>query len=164
MIALRAVEPDDVDFMLECEADPSSAKWSDYSAPFSRRQLLDYALSYDADPFSAGQLRLIICNAKIPIGILDFYDISQKDSKAFVGICLHPAFRNSKLSKPSLRASLDFARQRLGLNQLAAKISVENPVAVTLFRSVGFSDIGILPSWHRIGPSLHDFHLMSLLL
>ena len=57
---LRALEPSDADFMYEVENDAQAWRYSDTIAPLSRKILRDYALTYDADPFTAGQLRLII--------------------------------------------------------------------------------------------------------
>lgn len=159
-IKLRAMEPEDVDFVMECENDPQSSKWSDYSAPFSRHQLLTYALSYEADPFKAGQIRLIITdlhNSKL--GILDLYDVSEKDRKAYVGICIHPDFRHRGYAAAAIKKAKDFSKKQLGLLHLVAKVSTQNVIASQLFINSGFSLLTILPSWHRIGQDFHDFNL-----
>lgn len=160
MIELRAVEPEDVEFMFECEADPQAARWSDYSAPMSRQQLLDYALSYDANPFSAGQLRLIAVNKEGQrIGILDLYDISQRDCKAYVGITIHPEFRGKGYSRKCLYALESFSFSRLGIKSLIAKISKANTIVNNLFVACGYRIVAILPKWHKIGPEFHDFNI-----
>lgn len=164
-IKLRAVEPEDVDFILVCESDRNAAKWSDYRAPFSRTMLMSYALTYDADPFSSGQLRLV---AETPdrqrVGIVDLYDISEKDSKGYVGICIHPDQRGKGLGLKSLEALKTLASERLGLYRLVAKISSENPAALSMFKKAGFQSLALLPGWHKIGRSLHDFYLMECLI
>ena len=161
-VYLRAVEPEDVDFILECESDRDSARWSDYRAPFSRNQLLTYAFTYDADPFTSGNLRLIIeTSEKDRIGIIDLYDISEKDSRAFVGICIHPSFRRKGFGEKALNEIIMFAKDRMGLIQLVAKVSVINSHALSLFRKLNFEKLGVLPCWHRIGTELHDFTLLS---
>lgn len=159
---LRAVEPEDVDFMMECESDRENQKWSDYRAPFSRNQLLTYALTYEADPFKAGSLRLIAENESgNPIGILDFYDISDKDAKTYLGICVHPSYRCKGFGSAILREGRRFAKERLGLRQLVAKVSMENKKALSMFGRNGFERVGLLPSWHRIGLEFHDFVLLA---
>lgn len=161
-IRLRAVEPEDVDFMLECESDPSACKWSDYTAPLSRQQLLTYALTYDADAFSAGQLRLIAVSGEGEmVGIVDFYDISAKDSKAKIGLTINPRQRRRGYGKQALLAAIDYARNILGLNQLTSKVSTQNSEALRLFVEVGFRQVAILPDWHRIGSDFHDFALLT---
>ena len=160
-IRLRAVEPEDVDFILSCENNPEAASWSDYRAPLSREQLLAYALTYDADPFSAGQLRLIITASERPVGILDIYGINEKDSRAYIGICIHPDNRRRGFAKAALEKLIEFNREKLGLRQLLAKISTLNPNSIRLFKNLGFKEIALLPEWHRIGIEFHDFLLLS---
>lgn len=167
-VRLRAVEPEDVDFMYMCEADRQNSLWSDCRAPLSKHQLIDYALGYEADPFKAGQLRLIIETfsegEKKPraAGILDIYEISAADSKGYVGICIHPDFRRRGIAEGALTELLVFNRVKLGLHNLVAKISEENEAALRLFEKCGFSPIALLPSWHRIGLSFHNFHLLQI--
>ena len=163
-ILLRAVEPEDVDFILECESDTLNARWSDYRAPFSRNQLLTYALTYDADPFKSGQLRLIIEDGVGRAGILDLFEISEKDSKASVGICIHPSKRNRGIGCKAVERVKGLCRDRLGLSQLVAEVSTQNAAAFSMFTGCGFDKIAILPRWHRIGPDYHDFHLLNFLL
>ena len=159
-LKLRAVEPTDVEFIYECEADREATKWSDYMAPFSRYQLRIYAETYDADPFRAGQLRLIVETiAGKPIGIADLYEISERDSKATVGICIHPDFRNKGMGKRAIQLLSDYGMHRLGLGKLIAKVSIHNHIAISLFKSAGFEQHCILPSWHKIGDFFHDFVL-----
>lgn len=164
-VILRAVEPEDVDFMLECESDAANARWSSYKVPLSKSQLTTYALTYDADPFSAGQLRLIIC-APEPVcklvGILDLYDISAIDSRAFVGICIHPDFRRRGFAKAALLQLQVLNADRLGLANLFAEVSSLNKAGLALFESAGFSRVALLPQWHKIGSSFHDFILFHI--
>lgn len=173
-IRLRAVEPEDVDFMLECESDRAAATWSDYRAPFSRHQLMSYALTYDADPFDAGQLRLIAeTTGGIPvgiadtsegnvIGIADLYDIDPHDLRAYVGITIHPAHRRHGYGLKTLESLISYSRDKLGLRMLAAKISEQNPAALALFRVAGFLPLCLLPHWHKIGSHHHNIHLLYL--
>ena len=159
---LRGVEPEDTDFIYECENDRAAGQWSDYKAPMTRAQLTDYALSYDADPFRAGQIRLIMEEDGTPAGILDFYDISATDSKAYLGICIHPDLRGKGLAKAGLEAARTFNRERLGLRMLLAKVSTRNKPGEKTFEGAGAEEICILPQWHKIGSEFHDFHLYLL--
>lgn len=162
-IKLRAVEPEDVDFIFECENDPSISIWSDDRAPLSRSQLLTYALTYDADPFAAGQLRLIIVGEDGErIGIIDLYEISEKDSRAFIGLCIHPSRRGKGLAKEALEALRNLATNKLGIRQFAAKVSTENHIASHLFETAGYEKLTVLPRWHKIGSKFHDFYLFLL--
>lgn len=159
-IILRAPEPEDLDFMLECENDEAAAFWSDYAAPFSRHLLAGYLLNYDADPFNARQLRLVASlSFNSPFALLDLYDISSRDLSAVVGITIHPAFRGKRLAVRALEALSNYAFKRLGLVRLAAKVSTRNITAAKVFKKAGYQELAILPQWHRMGSEFHDFHL-----
>lgn len=161
-IRLRALEPEDTDFVMECEADSEAAKWSDYTAPLSRNQILNYALTYDADPFAAGQLRLILEKEDgMPAGIIDLYNISAKDGKAYVGITIHPDLRRKGYAAEGLKETFAFCNDRLGLKNLVAKISTKNMGATRLFEQAGYKKIAFLPSWHKLGNEFHDFNLFT---
>ena len=156
MIRLRALEPEDVEFLMECESDPESGRWSDYRAPFSRQQLLTYILTYDADPISAGQIRLIAENDGMPVGIIDFYEISERDSRAYVGITIHPLYRGMRLARPALESAAQYAFNSLGLAQIDARVSTQNTKGLTLFREAGYKESAILLKWIKIGNRWHD--------
>lgn len=148
-IQLRAVEPSDADFMYEVENDAAAWRYSDTIAPLSRRILREYALNYDADPFSAGQIRLIITDAvnNTPVGIIDLYDISQRHLRAFVGIYICKDFRGKGYAQEALHQIEYYAKTTLHLNTLGAKIEDGHEHATKLFEENGFTKCGCLPNW-----------------
>ena len=95
MIHLRALEPDDTDFMYAAEQDCAAWQYSDYLAPLSKEQLRQYAFTYDADPFRSGQLRLIIEKDGRAIGMADLFEISPRHLRAETGIYLLPQERGA---------------------------------------------------------------------
>lgn len=148
-IYLRAPEPSDADFMYEVENDADAWRYSDTIAPLSRRILRDYALEYDADPFSAGQLRLIIVrkDSDTPVGIVDLYDLSQRHSRAFIGIYIIPDFRRNGYAAETISLVGRYARATLHLHQLGAKVEVSNETSVRIFSDSGYVNSGILKDW-----------------
>lgn len=152
-IRLRAVEPEDAELMWNVESD--SAQWiqNGMSAPLSRQNLLDYALSYDADPMSARQIRLIIEDKtdNEVVGIADIYDISPLHRHAFVGIYILPPKRRQGLGVKSLEILDDYAFRLLNINHLAAKIMAGNDASVALFRKAGYTCRGEIPAWFLCG-------------
>lgn len=148
-ITIRAVEPEDAQTMYEAESDPEAWKYSDYLAPLSMEMLSQYALTYDADPLRAGQLRLIIDADGIPAGILDLFDISARHLRADSGIYLFPKFRGRGIATESLRKLMEYCRDRLGLHQLVATVSEQNKDAVRCYLNAGFSQSGTRPDWLR---------------
>lgn len=163
-LSLRALEPSDADFLYEAESDPAASRWSDYPAPLSREQLLQYALSYDADPFRAGQLRLILDFAGTPIGIIDLFNISPRHLRAETGIYIIPACRCKGLSTRALNLLKEYSLRRLGLHQLSATVAEQNESAIRAYSSAGFKTIGRLPDWLRIPSSETSPFSSSLLL
>lgn len=148
-LILRALEPSDADFMYEVENDSEAWRYSDTIAPLSRKVLREYALTYDADPFAAGQLRLIITDraTNAPIGIIDLYEISQRHRRAFIGIYICQAHRGKGVAEEAISLIEDYARDTLHLHQLGAKIEEGLVKSRHLFETRGFTEKGLLPEW-----------------
>ena len=86
-IRLRALEPQDIDITLEWENDSTLWHLGDTRAPFSRRQIEEYIMTYDGDIFSAGQLRLMIVdNNDRPLGAIDMYNFDPIYRLVAIGI------------------------------------------------------------------------------
>lgn len=148
-LILRAVEPTDADFLFNVENDPLAWRYGDTVAPLSRRQLRDYALGYDADPFSAGQLRLILSKRHdlTPVGIADLYELSPIHKRAFVGIYILDDFRRQGFASEALSKLCDYASQSLLLHSLWAKIEDMNFPSERAFVKAGFCHTATLPDW-----------------
>lgn len=159
---LRAIEPSDVDFMYGVEQDPAAWKYSDYVAPLSHELLRQYAITYDADPLRAGQLRLIIEEDGKPIGIADLFDISARHLRADSGIYLLPQHRGSGKGATALNTLAGYCRERLGLHQIVASISKHNPNALRCYVKAGFAETGIRPQWWRTSSGFEDVALLML--
>lgn len=146
---LRALEPSDADFMYEVENDHEAWRYSDTIAPLSRKVLREYALTYDADPFSAGQLRLIITeedNNNL-VGIVDLYEVSSRHLRAFTGIYICKEYREKGYAEETLRLIEEYAHNNLHLHQLGAKVDETHTKAVKLFSELGYATSGKLEEW-----------------
>lgn len=146
---LRALEPADADFMYEVENDAEAWRYSDTIAPLSRKILRDYALTYDADPFTAGQLRLIITEegSGNPVGIVDLYDVSQRHQRAFIGIYICKDFRNKGYAEETIGLIEDYAHNNLHLHQLGAKVEDGYTTGEKIFKNYGYELKGTLNDW-----------------
>ena len=146
---LRALEPSDADFMYEVENDASAWRYSDTIAPLSRRVLRDYALTYDADPFSAGQLRLIITEKEdaTPVGIVDLYDVSNRHQRAYIGIYICKEFRGKGYADETIQLIEEYALNTLHLHQLGAKVEDSHTKAEKIFLNRGYELKGNLDEW-----------------
>lgn len=161
-ITLRPVEPDDADFMWCVESD--SLQWIQNSlvAPFSRENLLQYAMHYEADPYSAGQIRLIITDSYGKrMGIADIFELSPQHRTAKVGIYVLPAFRNTGVAMNALTLLEDYAIHLLNLRQLCAEIIDGNDVSMHLFLKAGYEWSGTLRNWILSGKESFSLHLLQ---
>ncbi|MFZ9004262.1 MAG: GNAT family N-acetyltransferase, partial [Robiginitalea sp.] len=74
-IQLRALEPEDLEFLYALENDPDIWEVSGTVTPYSRKVLRDYLERAHRDIYEVKQLRLAICTApQTPIGLIDLYD------------------------------------------------------------------------------------------
>lgn len=146
---LRALEPCDADFMYEVENDAQAWRYSDTIAPLSRRVLREYALTYDADPFTAGQLRLIITEQgnSNPVGIIDLYEVSQRHLRAFIGIYICKDYRGKGYADETIQLIEEYAHNTLHLHQLGAKVEDSHEKAQHLFLNRGYEVKGELDEW-----------------
>lgn len=174
-INLRAVEPEDAEFMWNCDNDQDI--WLDAcaDAPLSKENLRNYALTYDADPFRASQLRLIIESEGTRCGILDLYEISARHRTALVGIYILKNMRGRHIGQHALDSVAKYAASMLNLRALAARVPEINSNACKLFKSAGYEKCAMIPGWllcegnpHNMliylnkldvdKPSKHDFY------
>ena len=173
-IILRALEPSDADLLYDVENDEAAWPSSDNIAPYSRHALREYALTHEADPFAAGQLRLVAQvgdtqpggtsaeqNHHRAVGLLDFYDISAIHSHAWIGIYVLPDMRGEGYGHDMLLRSLDYARRHLGLTSVGARILEGNDPSMRLFRKCGFELRGTLPCWRFADGEMRDMHLLT---
>lgn len=148
LIHLRPVEPEDADFMWEVDSD--SRQWIQNSicGPLSKENLLQYAISYDADPFRTRQLRLIISGKDDrQVGVIDLYEISSQHRTAKIGLYILPACRHKGYGLIALRLMEDYCYRILNLRSLCADIAEDNKKSCNLFLKAGYFKAGELKNW-----------------
>lgn len=164
-IKLRAPEPSDLDSLYIWENDPSIRRYGAATAPYSRALLWDFINSYDADPFHAGQLRLMIdVEGEDTAGAIDLYSVDGKNMRAFVGIVVDPPKRGRGIALAALEELADYCSSSLGLHQLVAVVPEPNKISRQLFESAGYKLAAILPQWIRINKEFVDAALMNRIL
>lgn len=165
-LSLRALEPSDAALLYSTENDTSLWGVSGTVAPYSLHQLKEYAENYDADPFSCGQLRLVAYDSEAggypPVGLLDFYDISLINAHAWVGIYVCPPYRGKGIAGTLLEMGSDYARDRLGLRNLGAKILASSVISRKVFSRAGYEVRGSLPGWFFAEGKMHDVVICTL--
>lgn len=149
-VRLRAVEPDDARMMWEAENESVMDGTGDYMAPLSMAQLREYALGYDADPYRAGQLRLIAEADGVSVGIVDLYEISVRDRTAWSAVWIRPSMRHRGYGVAAVGALWSYATGILGLRTLGARIGSRNAASLSLFAECGWDECGVLRGWRRL--------------
>ena len=156
-MTLRALEPDDLDFLFALENDPDLWAVSDTLAPVSRHALREYLAHAGADFYEVRQLRLVICEADEAVGTLDIFDFNPLHQRAGVGITLKKDFRGRGLARQALALLLPYARHTLRLHQLYATVGADNLPSLKLFEAAGFRQVGVRQGWLR-GPAAGQWH------
>ncbi len=151
MVTLRALEPDDLDFLFQLENDPTLWAVSDVlPAPISRHALREYLRHAGASLAEVGQMRLIINSEEnLAVGTLDLYDYSALHQRAGVGITVLASARRRGYAQAALAQLLPYARQALRLHQIYCTVAATNVASISLFEKVGFRRVGERQDWLR---------------
>ncbi|WP_179345319.1 GNAT family N-acetyltransferase [Winogradskyella ursingii] len=162
-IYLRALEPEDLDFVYEIENDSSLWSLSDTLTPYSRHLIRNYLKNAQQDIFEAKQLRLAICNAKSKaIGLIDVFDFDAKNKRAGIGILIKTeADRSKGFGKEALQLLLNYCFKVLHLHQVYANISETNHASLKLFENNGFKKIGLKKDWNYDGTQFLDEYILQ---
>jgi len=152
MVTLRALEPEDLEFLFRLENDPELWAVSDVlPAPVSRHALREYLRHAAASLAEVGQMRLIISSEeKTPVGTLDLFDYSALHQRAGVGITVLAGARRRGYAQAALTQLISYARQALQLHQLYCTVAADNRASISLFKKAGFRQVGVRHSWLRI--------------
>ncbi len=152
-IYLRAIEPNDLDFLYELENNPDVWEVSGTLAPYSRHVLKRYLENAHKDVFEAKQLRLCICDLDHRVlGLIDLFDFDPKNQRAGIGIVIaQPQDRGKGVGSEALQLLCNYAFHTLNLKQLYAQVGEHNPTSIHLFSKLGFKKAGVLKAWNRVG-------------
>lgn len=165
-IYLRALEPEDLEFLYVVENDENIWEVSNTQSPYSKFLIRQYLENAHQDIYEAKQLRLAICKKDTfeAIGLIDLFDFDPRNHRAGVGIIVqNEADRKSGFGKEALGLVIDYAFKQLQLHQLFANIGVENKASLALFTTFGFEKIGIKKDWIRINNVFQDEALFQLI-
>ena len=149
-IYLRALEPNDLEFIFAIENDQSIWEVSNTHTPYSRFLVKQYLENAHQDIYEAKQLRLAICQDQdFPaVGLVDLFDFDPKNNRAGVGIVIQGnEHRNQNIGSEALALLIDYAFSNLNLHQLFANIGTENVASTALFTKFGFEIIGVKKDW-----------------
>ncbi|WP_026710974.1 GNAT family N-acetyltransferase [Flavobacterium filum] len=150
-IYLRALEPEDLEFVYQLENDESVWEISQTQTPYSRFLIRQYLDNAQQDIYEAKQLRLAICknDSFQAIGLIDLFDFDPKNKRAGIGILIQNEENRLKgFSRQALELLIHFAFERLEVHQLYANIATTNEASIALFTTFGFECVGIKKEWN----------------
>jgi diamine N-acetyltransferase len=165
-IYLRALEPEDLDFIYALENNEAMWEVSNTQTPYSRFLIRQYLENAHQDIYEAKQLRLAICknNTFDAIGLIDLFDFDPANGRAGVGIIINDTSnRNKGTGKEALSLLIAYAFRQLGLHQLYANIGTGNDASISLFTTFGFQCIGIKKEWIKRDGNYTDEAIYQLI-
>lgn len=165
-IYLRALEPNDLEFVYAMENDQSIWDVSNTQTPYSRFLVKQYLENSQQDIYEAKQLRLAICQDQdFPaIGLIDLFDFDPKNNRAGVGIVIQGnENRKQNIASEALELLIRYSFFNLNLHQLYANIGTENEASIALFTKFGFQKIGTKKDWTLVNGVYKDEAVFQLI-
>jgi diamine N-acetyltransferase len=160
---LRAMEPSDIGFLLQCENDTEHWQVSATKFPFSEhilKKFIEVGTNLEQD----GQLRFIISLLSgEPIGTLDLFEYDSVNKRAGIGILVDKAYRGNGHAGEALKIAIDYSFNVLHLNQLHASILHNNTVSKNLFESFDFVQCGFREKWVKTSSGWLNEYLYQLI-
>ncbi len=165
-IYLRALEPEDLEFVYLVENDESVWEISHTQTPYSRYLVVQYLENAQQDIYEAKQLRLAICrNGEFDaIGLIDIFDFDPKNRRAGIGIMLQDRSNRGKgIGSEALQLLVNYAFTQLQVHQLYANIDSQNEHSLKLFHKFGFVPVGTKKEWNYVRGKFRDEILFQLI-
>ncbi|MFP9113430.1 GNAT family N-acetyltransferase [Flavobacterium sp. RHBU_3] len=165
-IYLRALEPEDLEFIYRIENNENLWEVSYTQTPYSRFLIRQYLENAHQDIYEAKQLRLAIClkDSFEAVGLIDLFDYDPANARAGVGLIVADETQRGKgLGTEALGLVIQYVFSTLRLHQLYANIDTENIASKTLFTNFDFNLIGVKQQWNRRGKAWADEALYQLI-
>lgn len=147
-VHIRALEPEDVDFLYEMENDINVWTAGGNNVPYSRSLLLEYITRSTGDIYADKQVRLVVENKNGQrVGLIDLFNFDPCHRRAELGILIAGAQRRKGLAMAAVIKMLDYAKRVVRLHQVYAIVAEDNKPCVGLLQGVGFQGDVVLNDW-----------------
>ena len=157
ILTLRALEPGDIDVLLNIENDKEFWKYSNQREPFSRHLLELYIAQQQHDIFEIKQRRYILTDSSQKLlGIIDLFDFEPFHRRVGVGLIIISSERRKGMGKKALGLIELHCINNLNIHSLYANIAIENDASIAIFEFCGFQNVGIKKEWNFYEGSFHD--------
>lgn len=147
-IKLRAIEPEDLDFLYGIENESELWSVGTTNVPYSRYNLYEYVANAKSDIYIDRQVRLIVENEeKEVVGIVDLMNFDPRHMRAEIGIVIQNRQRRKGYAQAAIEKIKLYAAETLRLHQIYAVVSADNTASLNLFEKCGFSVTAELKDW-----------------
>lgn len=165
-IYLRALEPEDLDYIHKIENNETFWELSATQTPYSRAIIKDYIENSHRDIYEVKQLRLLISRKDHKsVGCIDLFDFNPLHRRAGVGILVtEEEDRKAGYGKEALTLLISYCKKHLNLHQLFANILSDNVSSISLFEKSGFQRTGVKKDWIFSGGVYKDELLYQIIL
>jgi len=164
-VQLRALEPDDLDFLYAVENDITFWEISSTQTPYSKNILKQYLANAHQDIYEAKQLRLVIKDktSNKSVGLIDLFDFNPQHKRAGIGILILENEQQKGFASEALGLLTVYCFDTLNLHQLFANITTDNKKSINLFKKHNFRKVGIKKEWIFTEGKFKDEVLYQLL-
>ncbi len=164
-IYLRALEPEDLEFIHNIENDEDVWEISNTITPYSKFLIRQYLKQSHKDIFEVKQLRLVISSFDDKaLGMIDLFDFDFKNSRAGIGILVKDSVnRKQGFGKEALQLLINYSFKQLNLHQLYCNISEDNKASIKLFTNQGFENIGLKKDWILVNGVYKNEYVFQLI-
>ena len=162
-LKIRAIEPEDLDFLFGLENDPEVWKVSETTAPVSRNTLRKFIESSYLDITQTRQARFIIVSTdkNLSVGTIDLFDYDPINRRIGIGVLIAKEYRGNHLAKEALNLTMDYCFNTLFVHQIFCNIQKENQISLNLFQQLGFAIVGIKKDWYLFENQWKDEYLLQ---
>lgn len=148
-IKLRALEPEDLDFLYSLENDTEMWNTTNTLSPYSKYELKQYIAASPRDIYEKGLLKLVIERKSdgVRLGLLDLFDFDHHNSRIEVGVVIKKEHRGHHYALQALSLANDYALNYLHLHQIYSHVPSDNTASEALFLKAGYKKTSLLPNW-----------------
>ena len=163
-IILRAIEPEDLDFLYRLENDAAFWHTSENNEPRSRYGLKHYLAQCTGDFLSRGSLQLVITNTETgeTLGYVELYNLLLYHRRAEVGILIAPEHQQKGLGTQVLKTWIPQALKNFGLHKIVAYVVNNNIGSLKAFKRAGFHTEATLKEWFWNEGEWHDVEVLTM--
>lgn len=149
-IHIRAVEPEDLEFLYQNENNKESWLWGGQNNLFSKEDLRKFIESSHIDITQTQQKRFVIATNRdsTNIGCIDVFDYDTINRRASIGLIIYDTqYRGLGYGYEAIELLKEFCFEQLSLYQLYSEIQEANTHSIKLFEKCGFKMCGLKQDW-----------------